>query len=89
MPSPHHVLLLCCLLQGLQEGQGLRIGMLVALGECHGAEVKNGRGFFLFVSGPVLKAPVLGSFRDSQGVLCAMYGRYVHVLEAIWARYEG
>ena len=44
---------------------------------------------FLLVSGPVLKAPVLGSFRGSQGVLCAMYGRYVHVLEAIWARYEG
>ena len=38
--SAHHVLLLCCLLQGLQEGQGLRIGLLVALGGCHGAEVR-------------------------------------------------
>ena len=37
---PHHVISLCCLLQGLQEGQGLRIGLLVALGECHGAEVR-------------------------------------------------
>ena len=40
MPSPHHVLLLCCLLQGLQKGQGLRVELLAALGECHGAEVR-------------------------------------------------
>ena len=40
VPSPHHVLLLCCLLQGPQVGQGLRVGLLVALGECHGAEVR-------------------------------------------------
>jgi len=40
MPSPHHVLLLCCLLQGLQVWQGLRIELLVARGECHGAEVR-------------------------------------------------
>ena len=39
VPSPHHVLLLWCLLPGLQEGQGLRVELLVALGECHGAEV--------------------------------------------------
>ena len=50
---------------------------------------KNGRVFFFFESGPVLKAPVLGSSRDSQGVLCATYGRYVHFLEVMWARYEG
>ena len=25
---------------GVQEGQGLQIGLLVALGECHGAEVR-------------------------------------------------
>ena len=31
VPSPHHVLLLWCLLPGLQEGQGLQIGLLVAL----------------------------------------------------------
>ena len=43
VPSPHHVLLLCCLLQGPQEGQGLPIGLLVALGECHGAEVRVSR----------------------------------------------
>ena len=29
-----------CPLQGHQEGQGLRIGLLAALGECHGAEVR-------------------------------------------------
>jgi len=29
-----------CLLQGLQEEQGLRVGLSVALGECHGAEVR-------------------------------------------------
>ena len=40
VPSPNHVTLLCCLLQGPQVGQGLRIGLLVALGECHGAEVR-------------------------------------------------
>ena len=44
--------------------------------------------FFLFVSGPVLKAPVLGPFRGSQGLLCATYGRYVYIVEVIWARYE-
>ena len=44
--------------------------------------------FFLFVSGLVLKAPVLGPFRGSQGVLCATYGRYVHIVEVIWARDE-
>ena len=43
VPSPHHVLLLWCLLPGLQEGQGLQIGLLVALGECHGAEVRVSR----------------------------------------------
>ena len=32
--------LLCCLMQGLQNEQGLRIGLLVALGECHEAEVR-------------------------------------------------
>ena len=32
--------LLWCLLQGLQEGQGLWTGLPVALGECHGAEVR-------------------------------------------------
>ena len=42
----------------------------------------------MLVSGPVLKAPVLGPFRDPQGVLCATCGRYVHIAEAIWARYE-
>ena len=31
---------LCCLLPGPQEGQVLRIGLLVALGECHGAGVR-------------------------------------------------
>ena len=41
--SPHHVLLLCCLFPGLQEGQGLQIGLLVALGGCHGAEVRVSR----------------------------------------------
>ena len=35
MPSPHHVLLLYCFLQGPQEEQGLRVGLPVALGECH------------------------------------------------------
>ena len=40
VPSPHHVLLLCCLLPGLQKRKGLRIGLLAALGECHGAEVR-------------------------------------------------
>ena len=40
MPSPHHVPLLCCLLQGPQDGQGLRIGVLVAHGKRHGAEVR-------------------------------------------------
>jgi hypothetical protein len=43
VPSPHHVLLLWCLLLGLQEGQGLQIGLLVALGGCHGAEVRVSR----------------------------------------------
>ena len=38
--SPHHVLLLWWLLQRPQKGQGLRAGLLVALGECHGAEVR-------------------------------------------------
>ena len=41
------------------------------------------------MGGPVLKALVLGSFWDYQGVLCAMYGRYVHTVEVMWARYEG
>ena len=40
VPSPHHVLSLCCLLQGPQVEQGLLVGLLVALGECHGAEVR-------------------------------------------------
>ena len=40
VPSPHHVLLLWCLLPGAQEGQVLRIGLQVALWECHGAEVR-------------------------------------------------
>ena len=40
LPSPHHVLLLCCLLQGPQVGQELQIELLFALGECHGAEVR-------------------------------------------------
>ena len=31
---------------------------------------------------------MLGSFRDSQGMHCAMYGRYVHIVEVIWARDE-
>ena len=44
---------------------------------------------FLLVSGPVLKAPVLGSFRGSRGVLCATYGRYVNIVEIIRARYVG
>ena len=43
VPSPHHVLLLWRLLLGLQEGQGLQIGLLVALGERHGAEVRVSR----------------------------------------------
>ena len=43
VPSPHHVTLLWCLLPVLQEGQGLQIGLLVALGECHGAEVRVSR----------------------------------------------
>jgi hypothetical protein len=43
VPSPHHFLLLWCLLLGLQEGQGLQIGLLVALGGCHGAEVRVSR----------------------------------------------
>ena len=30
----------CCLLQGAQVGQGLQIGLLVALGECHAAEAR-------------------------------------------------
>ena len=40
MPSPQHVLLLLCLLQGLQNEQGLRVGLPVAREECHGAEVR-------------------------------------------------
>ena len=40
VPSPHHVLLLCCLLQGPQVWQGLWIGLLDSLGERHGAEVR-------------------------------------------------
>ena len=47
-PSAHHVLLLCCLLQGPQVRQELRIGLLIAPGERHGAEVRvlgcGGRG---------------------------------------------
>ena len=31
---------LCCLLQGLQVGQGLRVGLPVIPGECHGAGVR-------------------------------------------------
>ena len=38
--SPHHVLLLCCLLKEPQAGQEPRIELLVALGERHGAEVR-------------------------------------------------
>ena len=38
--SPHHVLLLCYLLQNTQVEQGLRAGLLAALGECHGAELR-------------------------------------------------
>ena len=40
VPSPHRVLLLCSLLQRPQKRQGLRVGLLVARGECHGAEVR-------------------------------------------------
>ena len=40
VPSAHHAPLLCCLLQGSQAWQGLWIGLLVALGERHGAEVR-------------------------------------------------
>ena len=40
VPSAHHVLLLCCLLQGPQAGKELQIGLLVAPGECHGAEMR-------------------------------------------------
>jgi hypothetical protein len=36
VPSPHHVLLLWCLLPGLQEGQGIQTGLLVALGGAMG-----------------------------------------------------
>jgi hypothetical protein len=43
VPSPHHVLLPRFFLPGLQEGQGLQIGLLVAPGECHGAEVRVSR----------------------------------------------
>ena len=39
VPSPHHVILLWCLLLGLQEEQGLQIGLPVALGEYHGVVV--------------------------------------------------
>ena len=39
VPSPHHVLLLWCLLPGPQEGQELQIGLPVALGEYHGVVV--------------------------------------------------
>ena len=41
--SPHAFTASCSFallfLQGLHEGQGLRIGLLVARGECHWAEV--------------------------------------------------
>ena len=40
VPSPHHVLLLYCFLKGPQVELGLRVGLLVALGECHGAEFR-------------------------------------------------
>jgi hypothetical protein len=43
VPSPHHGILLWCLLLVLQEDQELQIGLLVALGECHGAEVRVSR----------------------------------------------
>ena len=39
VPSLFHVLLLSCLLQGPQVRQGLRAGLLVALGEYHGVVV--------------------------------------------------
>ena len=40
VPSPHHVLLLCCLLPAHQNKKGLRVGLLVALGGCYGAVVR-------------------------------------------------
>ena len=40
VPSPHHVLLPCCLLQGPQEGKRLPFRLPVDLGGCHGAEVR-------------------------------------------------
>ena len=40
VPSPHHSLLLCCLLQRPQVWHGPRIELLVALGERHGADVR-------------------------------------------------
>ena len=59
VPSPHHVLLLCCLLQGLQEGKRFRLSLAGALGRtgssdraagcswgvplCRGARVEVGR----------------------------------------------
>ena len=36
VPSAHHFLLLCCLLQGPQVWQGLRIGLIVFLGSAMG-----------------------------------------------------
>ena len=40
VPSPHRVHLPCCLLQGLWKEKGPRVGLLVALEECHGAGVR-------------------------------------------------
>ena len=51
VPSPHHVLLLWCLLPGLQEEQGLQIELPVALEECHGAEVRVSTTERPFLSG--------------------------------------
>ena len=41
----HRIMSFCSAVfcQGLGRGQGLRIGLLVALGECHGAEVRVSR----------------------------------------------
>ena len=60
-------LLLCCLLQWPQVGQGLRIGLLG----------------FLFVSGPVLKAPVLGPFGTPKG--CSV--RCTAAMFILWRSY--
>ena len=57
MPSPHQVLLLWCLLQGLQEGQGLRTELLVAAGAS---------------SGPCGAAPSLTSRCETGRWVCAL-----------------